>query len=59
MKSCRKNIAANAIIRVGFNLLNGQTEVFKTDLNAELSEVQLSDAVVVQSAEAKVIHIKK
>ena len=36
--------------------LNGQTEVFKTDLNAKLSETQPGDAVVLQNAEAKAIY---
>jgi translation initiation factor IF-1 len=38
--------------------LNGQTEVLKTDLNAKLLEMQPGDAVVLQSAEAKAIHIE-
>ena len=38
--------------------LNGQTEVFKTGLNAKLLEMQPGDAVVLQSAEAKAIHIE-
>src|SRR5271154_4424685 len=38
--------------------LNGQTEVFKTGLNAKLLDMQPGDAVVLQSAEAKAIHIE-
>lgn len=38
---------------------NGQTEVLKADLNAKLLEMQAGDAVVLQTAEAKAIHIQK
>jgi hypothetical protein len=38
---------------------NGQTEVFKTDLNAKLLEMRAGDAVFMQTAEAKAIRIQK
>jgi translation initiation factor IF-1 len=38
---------------------SGQTEILKTDLNAKLLEMQAGDAVVLQAAEAKAIHIQK
>jgi len=38
---------------------SGQIEVLKTDLNAKLLEMQAGDAVVLQTAEAKAIHIQK
>lgn len=38
---------------------NGQTEALKTDLNAKLLEMRSGDAVVLQTAEAKAIHIQK
>jgi translation initiation factor IF-1 len=39
--------------------LNGRTEVLKAGLDAKLMEMQPGDAVVLESAEAKEIHIEK